>query len=240
MPGSELKAGARRQMMKNAPKLFFVSILFSAIVSAATELSFRLPGTKNAYLQYMENISGGAPHSVDMFLSYFAPIGAAFAVMLSILGIILQVGFMSYCLKTVRGHKGGYRDIFEGFAIFWKTLSLLAVCAVLIALWTLLLIVPGAVAFYRYRQAYYILLDDPAKSAFRCIRESKRLMRGHKADLFVLDISFIGWYALSVLVTILLLLSLPFPIPFVMFWLSPYAGLSRAGFYDQLLEYVTV
>ena len=52
---------------------------------------------------------------------------------------------------------------------------------------------PGIVAAYRYRQALYLLLDHPERSAWQCLRESSALMSGHKWELFVLDLSFIGW-----------------------------------------------
>jgi len=233
---SELKAGARKNIKENMPKLIIVSVLFVAIIAVAAELRFRLPGTQNAYLQYMERISGGAPHSVEMFLTFIAPIGVVLAFLTLFVSGFVHVGFMSYCLKTTRGNQGNFSDILNGFLYPVKVLLIMIISTALIAVWTLLLIFPGAIAFYRYRQAYYILLDDPGKSALQCIRESKRLMRGYKADLFILDLSFIGWFVLSALITLITLLTLPFSIPIVSLWLSPYTGLSYAAFYDRLLQ----
>ena len=71
------------------------------------------------------------------------------------------------------------------------------------------------------RQALYLLLDHPEMGVTECIRESKRLMRGHKAELFILDLSFIGWALLSV-------------IPFVSIYTIPYTEATYALYYCQL------
>lgn len=90
-------------------------------------------------------------------------------------------------------------------------------------LWSLLLVVPGIIAAYRYRQALYLLLDHPEKSAWQCLRESAAVMRGHKWELFVLDLSFLGWMLLSALFA-----------P-VSIWLDPYRAITNANYYNRLV-----
>ena len=82
---------------------------------------------------------------------------------------------------------------------------------------------PGIVAAYRYRQALYLLLDHPERSAWQCLRESGELMSGHKWELFVLDLSFLGWAMLSAMFA-----------P-VSIWLDPYRAITNAGFYNRLI-----
>ena len=94
---------------------------------------------------------------------------------------------------------------------------------IFIALWSLLFIVPGIIAMYRYRMAYYILLDDPDKGPLQCIRESKELMRGHKKELFFLDLSFIGW---EFLITI--------SAGILGIWILPYIYTTYAMYYNDL------
>ena len=60
-------------------------------------------------------------------------------------------------------------------------------------LWAMLFIVPGFVKSYSYSMAMYIKVDNPDYDWRKCIDESQRMMQGHKWDLFVLDLSFIGW-----------------------------------------------
>jgi uncharacterized membrane protein len=95
-------------------------------------------------------------------------------------------------------------------------------------LWSLLLGGPGVAAYYSYRQAFFILLDNPELGAVACLRRSRHLMNGYRTELFILDLSFVGWRLIDFIVEIMATLRL-FSI-----WLSPYVGVTRAGFYDAL------
>ena len=64
-------------------------------------------------------------------------------------------------------------------------------------LWTLLLVVPGIVKAYEYSMIPYILAEDPSTSLNDAFAKSKELTKGQKMDLFVLDLSFIGWWILG-------------------------------------------
>lgn len=92
-----------------------------------------------------------------------------------------------------------------------------------ILLWALLLIVPGIIMAYAYALTPYIMVEHPEMSASEAISESKRMMDGHKFDLFWLQLSFIGWFLLG-----LLTLGIGF------IWLEPYASVSIVAFYEDL------
>ena len=68
-----------------------------------------------------------------------------------------------------------------------------------VALWSLLLVIPGIVKSYSYAMAPYIMAEHPALTANEAITESRRIMDGNKWRLFCLDFSFIGWELLCVL-----------------------------------------
>ena len=68
-----------------------------------------------------------------------------------------------------------------------------------IALWSILLIIPGIIKTYSYMLTEFICMKNPNLKADECITASKRLMDGHKMELFKLDLSFIGWILLSLL-----------------------------------------
>jgi len=70
---------------------------------------------------------------------------------------------------------------------------------VYILLWTLLLIIPGIVKHYSYKMVPYILVEDPEIDSSEAIRKSMDMTLGHKMDMFVLDLSFLGWYILGAL-----------------------------------------
>ena len=56
-----------------------------------------------------------------------------------------------------------------------------------------------------------------------CIRESKRLMYGRKGELFILDLSFLGWCLLTI-------------IPFASVYVTPYIQTTRAGYYLAVIS----
>lgn len=63
-----------------------------------------------------------------------------------------------------------------------------------------LLCAVGLPLFYRYRMAEYAILDGDKVGAFASIRMSSQLMRGNRAALFRLDLSF-WWYYLLLALT---------------------------------------
>lgn len=65
--------------------------------------------------------------------------------------------------------------------------------------WTLLLIIPGIIKSYAYRFVPYILADNPEISHSRAIELSNQMTAGQKMDIFILDLSFLGWYLLGLL-----------------------------------------
>jgi len=66
-----------------------------------------------------------------------------------------------------------------------------------IFLWTLLLIIPGVIKSYAYSMVPYLLASDPSLDYKQALSKSKALMKGNKGRLFVLDLSFIGWFLLG-------------------------------------------
>ena len=111
----------------------------------------------------------------------------------------LMLGILMFMLAFFRKHTVDYAMTFEGFSMFGKGFILYLVYSIKIFLWTMLFIIPGFIAAFRYSQAFYLRVDNPDWTARQCIAESSRLMRGNKAKLFRLNLSFIGWYILAML-----------------------------------------
>ncbi len=110
-----------------------------------------------------------------------------------------MLGITLFFLAMFRRQRVGVSDIFLGFEQFAKAMGLLLFQSLFIALWSLLLIVPGVIAALRYSQAFFILADDPAKGIRQCMNESKQMMKGNCTKYFCLQLSFIGWMILSVI-----------------------------------------
>ncbi len=124
-----------------------------------------------------------------------------------IFGAILAFGMASLMLKAVSNdEKGWFSCAFSGFKRPLELAWLLFLMNLRIFLWTILLFVPGLIAIYRYRQAWYLKSENPDWSATRCLAESGRMMKGQKWKAFCLDFSFLGWAILIGIVWSLIIL----------------------------------
>ena len=156
-----------------------------------------------------------------------------FGVTVSLAGTAVQVlvtsvimfGYVRYTYNIWKGAPSEIRDLFSGFQNYAQVVVLSLLIGIFIFLWSLLLLIPGIVASYRYRMAYYILMDNPGMSAKQALDASKQMMQGNKADLFVMDLSFLGWGILCGLTFGILSL-----------WVLPYMQVSYAGFYKDLRQ----
>ncbi len=192
-------------------------------------VSFGLPN--DSYINYPSVNYGG---SIYDFL-----VGGAFT-----------LGFTMLLLTFFRTKRVDYSLNFEGFSFFVKAFLLQLLIGIKVFLWTLLFIVPGIVAGYRYSQAFYILADNPDYSVTQCVEESKRLMMGNKGRLFYLELTFIGWALLASIPTGLIIALFPdsgffaviasliaaLPAIFV----YEYVYVSKAAFYELLTERLVV
>jgi len=233
MPGSELKSGARKIMLENSPKIFMIALILVALIAVFGELQMRLMGIFRMAEQVLAQLGAGEIPALSFSnLGISAP-GMALALLLGFMSSVIYFGFTRYCLRLSRGGEANSRNLLEGFALFGKVFTLVILIWLFTFLWSLLFFFPAIPAMYRYRQAYYILMDDPEKTPLQCIRESKRLMDGNKLDLFLLELSFIGWWILSAFLSMLI----PIPFPIVAIWIRPYMELTLAGYYNRLIRY---
>jgi len=237
MPGSVLKKNARTLIFNNIPNVIITSLLYVTLTAIIAWLVIRLSGIIGLDEINTRLASGEIP-SASIIFSDFKVISIFLAFAVFLFQPLLDVGFISFCLKLKRDKGADHKDLFNGFVFFIKILTIFLITSLYILMWSLLLIIPGIVASYRYRLAYYILLDDPRKDALQCISESRLIMNGKKLDLLTIDISFLGWFVLDALV--IFLIPLPFAVPVVSLWLSPYLGLTRAGFYDDAVSKIAV
>lgn len=132
-------------------------------------------------------------------------------------------------LNVVNGSTPEAGDAFCGFDDFWAAFKVNFFVGLFTFLWSLLLIVPGIIKGYSYSMATYILAENKGKAALECIEESKKMTEGHKMELFVLGLSFIGWGFLCVIT---------FGIASI--WVMPYMQATYANAYNSLKPVATV
>lgn len=91
-------------------------------------------------------------------------------------------------------------------------------------LWTLVFIIPGIIKAYEYRMIPFILAERPDLDTKEVLKLGSRMMEYEKFNVFILDLSFIGWYLLS---------TITFGIVGV-FYVSPYIVQTYAALYNTL------
>ena len=106
-----------------------------------------------------------------------------------------------------------------------KVILLNIVIYIFTFLWSLLLIIPGIIAGYRYRFALYNLCENPEMGVMDALNMSKAQTRGHKWELFVLDLSFIGWNLLCALTLGILTI-----------WIAPYVQQTDIGYFEAIKQ----
>lgn len=145
-------------------------------------------------------------------------------------GSIVITGPMAYGLYSAflnnsrYGQKLNVADLFKGFSDdFGQTFLIGLMTSIFTALWSLLFVIPGIIKMYGYSMAFYVKADHPDYNWKQCLDESQIIMSGHKWDLFVLQLSFVGWAIVGSLCLGVGLL-----------WVSAYEEAAMSLFYEDI------
>ncbi len=143
-----------------------------------------------------------------------------------IVSAILEVAAIGVYIKMSRSPEPvSFSDFIEGFNN-WARAALTILWQFLwIFLWTLLFIIPGIIKAIAYSQMFYIIAEYKEVSVTKAMRISMEITKGHKWDLFVLSLSFLGWQILSA-----------FTLGILNFWLTPYINMTYVNAYHALMK----
>lgn len=159
-----------------------------------------------------------APNISSMFIYVVCPI---------YIFIIFPVIFgytVAHALLLREGDSGLTSNTFKiAFSGYLRNVWAVVQMLFFVFLWSLLLIIPGIIKSFAYSLTPFILKDYPELSAAQAIELSKKMMKGHKFDLFYLMLSFLGWGILCILT-----------LGFGLLWLMPYMYTSMAAFYEDV------
>ena len=165
------------------------------------------------------------------------------AILQLIVGGAVQLGYAHFNLNLVDGNDAAISDLFSQKDRLWDGFCMKFLQGLYIALWSLLLVIPGIVKTYSYAMTPYIMAEHPSLTANEAITEWR---------LFCLDFSFIGWELLCALpmyagyflflnnfsgseamaISIVLLLAIPLSVGF--FFVRPYEEAAWAIFYRDI------
>ncbi len=227
-----LKAKAKTVLKTSYWKAFLISLLIGVAGGNNGGINFNLgggngSGSGNYYFgngtQFSEFFTSAVLIIIAIVVLVILVLVAGFRIFV---GYPLEVGGRRFFVESAEGHTDLNNISFafgkEKYGNIVKTMLLRSVYTFL---WTLLLIIPGIVKGFAYSMVPYILADNPGIGQKRAIQLSNQMTMGHKFNIFVLGLSFIGWYILG---TLALLVGTLFVLP--------YDNATRAELYRVLRE----
>lgn len=156
--------------------------------------------------------------------------GERSSTLLSIAAVFIHGSLLIACTRLLiqlhySAEKVSFSDFISGFSYFLQGVLGLLWYMLWVTLWSFLFFIPGVVKAFSYSQMFFILAENPKISIFKAMNLSKILTRGHKCDLLVMALSFLGWDLLSVLTLGILQL-----------WIMPYKGMAYTNAYFALKQ----
>lgn len=227
---TQIKDRSKQLITAGRPNAITVGLVFLLISVVLAILSGRLLGVDLSQKEYKDLVNAYASGNFDYVFDAVtknmpSPAAQIIDFALQLMLMVINYGWLIYLINVMR-HTGQacYGNLLDGFSMIGRILVLEIIRGIFIFLWSLLLVIPGIIAAYRYSLASYILIDHPEYTPLQCLRESKRLMDGHKARLFSLQLSMLGWYLLS---------AIPYVGYLARVWVTPYTSMAMAVFYEN-------
>ena len=217
----ELKLEARSLFNMNHWPCVLAGVLWT--LASGVWMSFKVNYTNSQ--AYYEN---GYNFSYSSSFSGAEAIISALILLLTIFVLnVLMVGVVEWFLKLRKGEQDNSMFLkYFSQKYYWKTVEVMFVSDLKIALWTLLLIIPGIIKSLEYFYVPEIYVENPELSTDAILDRCSNLTMNHKGDIFILGLSFIPWEILSVIT---------FGIAGVLF-VNPYAIITHRLYYNELKE----
>lgn len=241
----ELKANARQAMAEARPRPAWVTLAVGAIVLVLAVLTMSIDGELDMLRDMFDTFmsTGEILYSEEGEISGLATV---LALALELMSMVLSVGYTLYALRVSRRQKAALGDVFDAFGVFFRAIWITILNELLVSFSSICYILPTVlltmvmggsalapliclplmvvpyITMYSLRQGVFIMLDNPGIGCMQCLSLSRMAMRGHKWELFKLDLSFIGWYILCI-------------VPFAALRVAPYIEVTRAAYYDRFV-----
>ena len=222
------KLQAKQLIRESQPSMLTAALLYTLLTALIGWLSLRLTGVDtNTMNEMLQLASEGNSEAVMEMMTKATPSAGASLIdsLLRLAMAVVGVGFSLFVMNSVRRSQPALGNLLDGFGMFPRVLFLIILQIVFIFLWSLLLVIPGIIAAYRYSFAVYVMIDHPEMSAMDCLRESKRLTTGYKRQLFLLDLSFIFWFLLTMIPVVGYIAQV---------YVTPYMESARVLYYEQI------
>ena len=193
----QVKEQAKQIMKRNYWKMFVVTLIASILTGEKTTIIERVQDFTSNNLSYDSQPIFYSSNFELIFYSFIS-VASILGILYSIfIGNVIVVGKNGYFTKN-HDKNPELGEIFSGFkGNYLNVVKIMFLMDLKTLLWLLLLIVPGVIKAYEYSMIPYLLAENPNLSASEAFSLSKQMTTGQKADLFVLDLSFLGWIILG-------------------------------------------
>ena len=225
----QVKEQAKQIMKRNYWKMFVVTLIASILTGEKTTIIERVQDFTSNNLSYDSQPIFYSSNFELIFYSFIS-VASILGILYTIfIGNVIVVGNNGYFIKN-HDENPGLGEIFSGFkGNYLNVVKIMFLMDLKTLLWLLLFIIPGFVKAYEYSMIPYLLAENPNLSADEAFSLSKQMTTEQKMDLFVLDLSFLGWIILG-------LICCGIGILFVL----PYPEATRAEVYLNLKESVEI
>ena len=222
MTSSDYRRIARERLTGNWPLAIGVAAAACILGGLVTGSSFVPQFNVRIEGQDISNIGDLLNLLTAQSISAFG-LGSILGLAQFLIGGAIELGFATFLLRQHRREELDFQDLFSQFHRFGQGFAQKFLRILYITLWSLLFVSPGIVKSYAYAMTPFIMAENPEMSANDAITASRELMDGHKGDLFILDLSFIGWGILAAVTCNIGHLAL-----------NPYRNAAYAAFYKDL------
>ena len=225
---SVIKEQARQILRTRKRVLLLAGLLFLLLSAVFSVLNFLVIAPPyETYQRYLALVGEGQFQQAFELLQSYQPrfVETVASDLLNYLLAIVDFGLLMLIVHAIRGEEIAVGMLLDGFGQWWRVLLIAIWRDLLVSLGFVLLIVPGVFLAYSYRMAPYILLRHPEYGILDCMRESRRRMTGKRMELFVLDLSFLGWILLCCVPILGWVLAL---------WVFPWYRCSEALFFEAV------
>ena len=198
---SELKQKGKAAFKNNYWKCVIMSLISTVLFGGAASTSSTSESAETLTVE-MKNIAEQTGVSIGTLIGVLVSIVGVALVIYVLWNVFLiapiGVGIDRFFVLNAN-EKPGFGELPYAFkkGRYLKSVGALFLAGLFATLWSFLFVIPGIIKLYEYRMVSYILAEDSDLSVMECLRRSKEMMRGHKWNAFVLDLSFIGWHLLA-------------------------------------------
>lgn len=285
-----LKREARLCMHRASPNAYLMTFVYLLLTSGLSLVVGLVAADPLMEMLYLYSAGLDLGRAFMLTVSRVGAVGLFLNILMLIYSVVMGVSYLQWCLGTSRGGIGEFADLMSGFSMVGRIILLSIATLMYCFMWYVVILVPASVAIVymafvmgagvllavpmflaamalyficilRYSMAFYCLIDEPEKGAFHALRSSLRLMRGRCAELFVILLSFAGWFLLGGLIsgigvqiaagvyalvgvggmselnviadTIITVVPVLVSLPLYI-WLTPYITMTHCKYYDQL------